>query len=262
MVALAPLVDYLDVVLGTRDTPDYPGAVNGLQLENGGRVARVAAAVDFSSRTVDECVRRGCDLLVVHHGMFWAGVQPLRGRSFARLRALVTHDVAVYASHLPLDRHPELGNNALLARTLGLDPTGDFARYKTVSVGVRGDDDLPTAVLRERLAAFAARHGGTVRQAGGGAAPDGERRTRRWAICTGAGASSETLQEAVDAGVDTLVVGEGPHHTFVDANDRDDLVVLYAGHYATETLGVQAVAARLGEQFGLPWEFIDAPTGS
>jgi dinuclear metal center YbgI/SA1388 family protein len=262
VTALAAVVDYLDVVLGTRDTPDYPGAVNGLQLENGGAVSRVAAAVDFSSRTVDECVRRGCDLLVVHHGMFWGGVQPLRGRSYARLRALVAHDVAVYASHLPLDRHPDLGNNPLLARALGLRPTGDFARYKTVSVGVLGDDDLPTAELRDRLARFAARHGGTVRQAGGGAAPDADRRTRRWAICTGGGASSETLQEAADAGVDTLVVGEGPHHTFVEANDRDDLVVLYAGHYATETLGVQAAAARLEEQFGLPWEFIDVPTGS
>jgi len=89
-----------------------------------------------------------------------------------------------------------------------------------------------------------------------------ERRTRRWAVCTGAGASSETLAEAVSSGVDTLVVGEGPHHTFVAADDADDLVVLYAGHYATETLGVRALAERAARRFGLGWAFLPAPTGS
>ena len=264
MAALASVVDYLDALLATADTPDYGGAVNGLQLENAGEVTHVAAAVDFSTRTVAECVRLGCDLLLVHHGMFWGGVQPLRGAPFRRLHALVTHGVAVYGSHLPLDRHPELGNNALLARALGLEPTGDFARYKTISVGVRGESDLSTAELVARATRFAAEHRGAVRTAGGGIDRPGaaERRTRRWAICTGAGASSETLREALDAGVDTLIVGEGPHHTFVEANDAEELVVIYAGHYATETLGVRALAERVAERFGVAWSFVDAPTGS
>jgi dinuclear metal center YbgI/SA1388 family protein len=260
VAALAEVVAYLDVVLATADTPDYGGAVNGLQLENPGTVTRVAAAVDFSTRTVDQCVRSRCDLLLVHHGMFWGGVQPLRGPVYTRLRGLIEHGVAVYASHLPLDRHPELGNNALLARTLGLVPTGDFAPYKTISVGVRGESDLPTAQLVAALQRLAAEHRGQLRTAG--RLDGGGRRTRRWAICTGAGASSDTLREARDAGIDTLIVGEGPHHTFVEANDADDLVVLYAGHYATETLGVRALAERLQERFGLPWEFLDVPTGS
>ncbi|CAA9299847.1 MAG: GTP cyclohydrolase 1 type 2 homolog YbgI, partial [uncultured Gemmatimonadaceae bacterium] len=98
MADLAHVVAELDALLATRDTPDYAGAVNGLQLENGGTVRRVAAAVDFSGRTVAECVRQGCDLLLVHHGMFWGGAQPIRGRAYARLRALVANDVAVYAS--------------------------------------------------------------------------------------------------------------------------------------------------------------------
>ena len=138
MASLALVVDYLDDLLATRDTPDYGGALNGLQLENGGAVTRVGAAVDFSSRTVQGAVDAGCDLLIVHHGMFWSGAQPVRGRRYRQLRQLLERDVAVYASHLPLDRHPELGNNALLARALGLEPTGEFARYKTINVGVRG----------------------------------------------------------------------------------------------------------------------------
>ena len=259
MAALAAVVDYLDALLATADTPDYGGAVNGLQLENAGEVTRVAAAVDFSTRTVEACVRLGADLLLVHHGMFWSGVQPIRGRVYARLRTLLERGVAVYASHLPLDRHAELGNNALLARALGLEPTGDFARYQTISVGTRGESDLPTEELVARAARFASGHGGQVRSAGQLARG---RRTRRWAICTGAGASSETLREARGAGVDTLIVGEGPHHTFVEANDADDLVVIYAGHYATETLGVRALAERVGERFGIPHAFVDAPTGS
>lgn len=269
MASLRSVVDYLDAALSTSDTPDYGGAVNGLQLENAGEVRRVGAAVDFSTRTVVGCVRLGCDLLLVHHGMFWSGVQPLRGRVYARLRMLIDHDIAVYASHLPLDRHPELGNNALLARALGLHPSGDFARYKTITVGVRGESDLSTAELLGRVERFAAGHGGQVRSAGArlDASQDeggdgGERRTRRWAICTGAGASSETLREAMDTGIDTLIVGEGPHHTFVEANDAHDLVVIYAGHYATETLGVRALGERVSERFGVPWTFIDAPTGS
>ncbi len=266
MAALATMVDYLDVILATQDTPDYAGAVNGLQLENDGRVTRVAAAVDYSTRTVTGCVEAGCDLLIVHHGMFWSGAQPLRGRVYARLKMLIAHNVAVYASHLPLDRHPELGNNVLLARALGLVPDGDFARYQTIPVGVRGESDVPTAELLRRAETFAAAHGGQVRSAGqaGSAAlgDEGGRRTRRWAICTGAGASSETLREAADGGIDTLIVGEGPHHSYVEANDMEDLVVIYAGHYATETLGVRAVAERLSERFGVPWAFIDAPTNS
>lgn len=256
-VALDDLVPYLDDLLATRDTPDYGGAVNGLQLENGGRVTKVAAAVDFSLRTVDGAIAAGANLLLVHHGMFWGGAQPIRGASYRRLRRLVEHDVAVYASHLPLDRHPTLGNNALLARTLGLQPSREFARFKTIAVGVAGESDVETAELVERARAFATREGGGV--VVGGDAPAG-RRTRRWALCTGSGASSDTMREAIELGADTLIVGEGPHHTAVDAEDAG-LVVIYAGHYATETLGVRALAQHVSERFGVPWTFVSAPTG-
>ncbi|MFL5574592.1 MAG: Nif3-like dinuclear metal center hexameric protein [Gemmatimonadaceae bacterium] len=256
MPSLDDVVRHLDELLQTSETPDYGGALNGLQLENSGRVTRVAAAVDFSLRTVEGAVAEGADLLVVHHGMFWAGAQPLRGVPYRRLRLLLERDVAVYASHLPLDRHPALGNNALLARELGLDPAGEFARYKTIAVGVRGEADVATADLVARARTLAEREGGGVRAT----RFDDGRRTRRWAICTGAGASSDTVREALELGVDTLVVGEGPHHTAVEAGDLD-LVIVYAGHYATETLGVRALARHLSTTFGVPWAFIAAPTG-
>ena len=257
MPLLSDVVRHLDDLLATRDTPDYGGAMNGLQLENSGRVRKVAAAVDFSMRTVDGAVQEGADLLVVHHGMFWPGARPIRGVAYRRLKRLLEHDVAVYASHLPLDRHPTLGNNALLARVLGLVPTGEFARYKTIAVGVRGEADVPTESLVARARAFAESEGGGVRVSG----PTGaERRTRRWAICTGAGASSDTIGEALDLGIDTLVVGEGPHHTAVEAGDVE-LTIIYAGHYATETLGVRALAEHLSATFHVPSAFVAAPTG-
>jgi dinuclear metal center YbgI/SA1388 family protein len=252
----AAIADYLDALLQTRETPDYGGAVNGLQLANEGEVRGVAAAVDFSRRAIEGAIERGANLLLVHHGMFWGGVQPVRGAAYERLKLLFAHDVAVYASHLPLDRHPELGNNVLLARTLGLTPSADFAQYKTIAVGVRGEADVATAELVGRAGAFAAARGGAAV-----ATPfeDG-RRTRRWAVCTGAGADAETLREAVELKVDTLIVGEGPHYTAVEAREAG-LVVIYAGHYATETLGVAALAEHVAARFEVPWSFVAAPTG-
>jgi dinuclear metal center YbgI/SA1388 family protein len=254
--ALHDVVAHLDAVLRTAEVPDYPGALNGLQVANAGRVTRAAAAVDFSRAAIEGAVAAGADLLVVHHGMFWGGAQPLVGPAYERLRLLLAHGVAVYGSHLPLDVHPTLGNNARLAALLELVPSGGFARFKTVDVGLSGEADVETEALAERARVFAARHGHVTVHTP--IAPG--RRTRRWGVCTGAGASSDTLREAAERGLDTLVVGEGPHHTAVEAAERG-IVVIYAGHYATETLGVQALGALLEERFGLPWSFVGEPTG-
>lgn len=256
MTATSLIIQYLDDLLDTSAVPDYPNALNGLQLDNSGSVTRIAAAVDFSLRTVTAAASINADLLIIHHGMFWGGLQPIRGTSFQRLRTLMDNDMAVYSSHLPLDRHPLYGNNALLATELGLDPSSEFARFKTISIGVSGTSDVATAEIVARAGDFASAHGGSVRTT---TIADG-RRTRRWAICTGAGASSETLNEARERGIDTLIVGEGPHHSAVDA-DESGIAVIYAGHYATETLGVRALAGHVSDRFDVPWSFIEAPTG-
>ncbi|MCE2803124.1 MAG: Nif3-like dinuclear metal center hexameric protein [Gemmatimonadetes bacterium] len=255
-IPLETLVTHLDTLLATASTPDYPPALNGLQVQCRRPITRIAAAVDASQRTVDAAIANGATLLLVHHGLYWSGLQPLVGMHYARIRALLDADIAVYSSHLPLDAHGTYGNSRLLAGELGLTVTGGFAAYQQIHCGVQGTADLETAALAEHVRSWAAAWGhhtvvSTI--------PAGHH-TRRWAICSGAGAQVSTLQEAYAAGIDTLIVGEGPHWSAVEAAERG-LVLIYAGHYATETLGVRAVAAHLQERFGLPWTFIDAPTG-
>ena len=253
---LDEIVSYLDAELRTAEVPDFDAALNGLQLTNGGRVTRVAAAVDFSARAVAAAVQTGADLLLVHHGMFWAEPRHIVGSKYAWLRAAMEAGLAVYSSHLPLDVHPTLGNNALLASALGLTPDRPFGRYKDISVGLAGTADVSTADLMERLRAISTRHGTTLVTTP--IVPG--RRTRRWAMVTGSGASSQTISEARAVGADTLIAGEGPHYTAVAGID-DDLCIAYAGHYATETFGVEALARTVGDRFGLPWSFLDLPTG-
>lgn len=247
---------HLDALLDTANVPDYPTALNGLQLDSRAPVRRVAAAVDFSRRTIEGAIAADANLLVVHHGMFWGGVQRLVDHAYDRVRLLLEHDIAVYASHIPLDLHPALGNNHELARLLDLTPDGGFGAYKGTTIGVQGACDLATSALVERAAAFAHEHGGRALAS----AHDPSRRSRRWAIVTGATASSEAIREARAAGIDTFICGEGPHHTAVEAPEHG-LVIVYAGHYATETPGVQAVARHLEAEYGLPWTFVAAPTG-
>lgn len=250
------IAHYADELLAADGVEDYPNALNGLQISCRGPIRRIAAAVDFSTRAVRECVEIGANLLVVHHGMFWSGLERLVGVSYERIRLLVEHDVAIYSSHLPLDRHQKLGNNILLAHQLGLKPSGSFARHGNVPVGVSGEADSETAAISDRAREFAAGCGGTIRTT---PIANGQR-TRRWGICTGAGASADTLREAIEMKLDTLIVGEGPHWTAVSAEEQG-ITIIYAGHYATETLGVRALAQNLSEKFDLPWSFIDAPTG-
>ena len=254
--SLDDVARHLDGVLRTSEIPDYPGAMNGVQVEHEGPVTRCAVAVDVSVQTIDAAIAAGANLLVVHHGLFWGGSQPLRGRVFQRVRRLLAHDVAVYASHLPLDLHPTMGNNTLMARELGLTPSAGFAQFQSITIGLMGDSDVESAALAARCDALARREGGQLVTLG--VTPG--RRTRRWALCTGAGASSDTLRESAAAGVDTLIVGEGPHHTAVEAMELG-IAVLYAGHYATETFGVRALGAEIERAFGIPWSFVAAPTG-
>lgn len=250
------IADRLDALLHTAEIPDYPAALNGLQFASRGEVRRVATAVDFSSQTVREAAAARAQMLLVHHGMFWSGLQPVTGLTYERYADLVANDIAVYSAHLPLDMHPQLGNNALLARRLGLEPSSGFARFKTVDVGFSGIADVATEALVERARQLAREAGGELV-----VTPFArDRRTRRWGLCTGAGADSDTLREAVARGIDTVIVGEGPHHTAVQARDLG-IVVIYAGHYATETLGIRALGEYVTQEFAIDAQFIEAPTG-
>ncbi|MEP7064843.1 MAG: Nif3-like dinuclear metal center hexameric protein [Gemmatimonadota bacterium] len=256
MTSLARIANDLDSLLHTEGFPDYAQAINGVQVETQSDIVKVAAAVDLRERTIRSAADEGANLLLVHHGLFWGGLQALRGPYYRRIHALLSSGMAVYASHLPLDAHPEIGNNVLLARELGLAPSAGFARYESIEIGVRGEADVATADLIGAADKVAHRWGGGARSS----PSESKRRTKRWAICTGAGASADTLREAVEHSVDTLIVGEGPHWTAVDA-DEMGIVIIYAGHYATETFGVRALADHVGRTFDLPTIFIDVPTG-
>lgn len=248
---LADLVAYANDLLQIASVPDYPNALNGLQLENrAGEVTRIAAAVDAHLPVVKQAVARGCDLLLVHHGLFWSGVQPITGAMFEKLSAAGEGGLAVYSAHLPLDGHAELGNSVLLARALGLSGTEPFFEFKGYPIGVRAKVQMTRREVARRLEAAL---GGGPLVCGGG--PD---KVRQIGIITG-GAGSEVA--AVKAlGIDTFITGEGPHWSYTLAEELG-VNVLYGGHYATETFGVRALAAHLAEKFKLRWEFIDHPTG-
>ena len=245
------LIDHLDTYLRIAEVPDYAGALNGLQVDSGRtEVRRVAVAVDAAQATVEDAVRGGADLLIVHHGLFWDGNVPVTSRRYRRLKALLDADLPVYGAHLPLDVHPEVGNNAVLARALGIDVQGTFADYKGWPLGTWGELDVRRETLCARLDEAL---GGRVHLV-----PGGPERVRRVGVITGGAGSM--VAEAAAAGLDTFITGEGAHHNFFDASEGG-VNLLLGGHYATETFGVKALGAHLEARFGVEWWFIDHPTG-
>jgi len=247
---LRAISEYLDRYLAVTDVSDWDNAVNGLQIDNSGPVARFAVAVDACQATIDQAAQLQAGLLIVHHGLFWGGLEPLTGRHGRRIRALIKADMALYSAHLPLDLHPDVGNNAVLARMLHLQDIAQFGDVKGQALGVLGSTEIALALLTQRLSKLL------------GVTPHviaaGPSTARRIAVVTGGGGGY--VRQALDAGADTYVTGEGSHHSHFDAEEWG-LNLIYAGHYATETVGVRALGQHLHEKFHLPWHFIDHPTG-
>jgi len=248
--SLKALVRHCDRLLRTDQIKDWDGAANGLQVENSGAVERLAAAVDASLVTVRLAIAARANLLLVHHGLFWSPSHPWTGTRYELLRLLLENNLAVYSSHLPLDIHPRLGNNAQLCGTLGFKKLRPFFFHKAQWIGLQ----TATKIRREELAGRLCRATGAPPKV----IPGGPAACRRIGVVTG-GAGSE-LKLAASEGVDTFVTGEGPHWTYALAEELG-VNVLYGGHYATETFGVKALAAHLSRTFGLGWTFLDHPTG-
>lgn len=250
MTQLADLVSFLDRELRIAEIPDYPGAMNGLQLANDGQVGRIVAAVDASLPVIEAAAAGGPGLLIVHHGMFWQGAQPLTGAFYRKIKTAMEAGLAVYSAHLPLDIHPQWGNNILLAKAIGLENPEPFFEQKGTLLGIRGS----WSGSRDGLAA-------SLRSVLGCPAhvcPSGPEAVRSVGIITG-GAGSEVVKVA-SLGVDTFVTGEGPHWSYSLAEELG-INVFYGGHYATETFGVQSLARALEQKFGCLWKFLDHPTG-
>jgi dinuclear metal center YbgI/SA1388 family protein len=250
MTSLTEIVRYADKFLRLPEIEDYPNALNGLQIENSGEVTKIGAAVDASTRTMQMAIENGIDLLLVHHGLFWQGLQPITGGLRRALQLALEHNLALYSAHLPLDLHPAIGNNALLAAALQLGETKPFLEMKGGPAGLvaettRRRDEL-LAQLEESL-------GGPVRCIG-----TGPMETKRIGIVTGA--AGEEIYAVAREGIDSYITGEAPHWAAVAAEELGVNLFL-GGHYATETFGVKALAAELAEKFSLAWEFLDHPTG-
>lgn len=241
---LKDLVRYCDTRTRIQAFKDAPGAFNGLQVANDGRVTRIGAAVDAGLEPFRKAVAAGVDFLLVHHGIYWDMPRPLTGPAYDRVATLVHGNCALYSSHLPLDAHPRIGNNALLARQLGLGRTRPFLVRDNEAIGCIARATLTRAALRARLEALYPR---VISIEFGSVKPPAV------AFCSGSGNSA--IPELAPAGVDTLVTGELREEWFNRAQE-EGLNLYLCGHYATEVHGVRALAADLARKFRLPWEFI------
>lgn len=251
MASLRDIVSHADAFLRTSEFRDYPGAHNGLQIENvSGTVSRIAAAVDSHLGVIEAAAAAEADLLIVHHGMLWTPLAPVTGSAFKKLALAIRRNLAVYSNHLPLDAHPKIGNNVLLARALGL--RGGKPAFTSF--------DRPIGLVFEGTWSIAEITKRVTRTTGATplVLPHGSDPIRRLGILTGAGGSC--LHEAAALGVDALLTGEGSHPTFGITRELG-LSVFYAGHYATETFGIRALAQHLSKKFRIPCRFIEMPTG-
>lgn len=244
MPKLATIIAYANRFLQVDQVEDYPGAHNGLQVENSGTVQRVLAAVDAGLPVIEKAAALGQgSLLVVHHGLFWSGVQRVMGVFREKLELMREADMALYAAHLPLDAHGTVGNNVLLAKALGLRALKPFLGF-----GREGTYEGTLDVLAGRLEKVTGRRPWVCAA--------GPKRPCRVGVITGG--AGDMVENAAAAGVDTFITGEGPQWSWVRAEELC-INVIYGGHYATETFGVQALAAHLGKKFRVPCKFVDHP---
>jgi len=251
MAKLDGICAHIGTELRIDEIPDYPAAHNGLQLTNGSReVTKIVAAVDACLPVIREAVEREADLLIVHHGMFWSGAQMITGGVYERLKLAIENGLAIYRAHLPLDVHPVLGNNAQLAAAIGLENPEPFFEWKGIRLGMRASLEIGRDALVEKV--------GEATGAAVHVCPGGPETVGSCGVITG-GAGGEVFA-AAETGIDTFITGEGPHWSYTAAEELG-INVIYGGHYATETFGVKALSAQLSEQFAVPWDFVDHPTG-
>lgn len=249
MPTLSDIVTYCDTRTCRAEIKDFDGAFNGLQVENNGEVRKVGAAVDAGQIPFEKAVAAGIDFLICHHGLFWTPPTPLTGPNYSKVKTALDGNLAVYGAHLPLDAHPEIGNNALLADALGLNKVGTFLNHEgndmaCIAEGPKGG----RAELAQNLQALFPDTYQAIEY--------GSEQPKRIGILTGSGQSAVPHLQA--NGIDTLITGELRQHHFNMAQELG--FNLYpCGHYATEVFGVKALAAEVAEKFGLEWAFIEEP---
>ena len=243
------LSHYLDNLLDIKEIKDSPNAMNGLQVQNTGDIKKVGLAVDLCMATIKKAVAAECNMMFVHHGVLWGGVKPIRGNFYGKISTMIRENLGLYSAHLPLDMHPVLGNNKVLADQLELNELEPFGEYEGQKIGFKGR--LKSLSVEELGAKLEGKLGSPVKVIG-----SGEVQT----LGIVSGGAADILSQAAVAGLDAYLTGEGSNHHYHEAIESECVLIL-AGHYATETGGVKAVGKHLEEQFGIKTEFIDYPTG-
>jgi dinuclear metal center YbgI/SA1388 family protein len=249
MPTITSLISHLDRLLEIGDFRDY--GPNGLQVPNRTDVQTVVTGVSAHAALFEAAAAEGAELIVVHHGLFWRG-QPLQvtPTMYRRLRLLFDHDMALAAYHLPLDAHPEHGNNALIARGLGGVDLQPFAPHEGRPIGIRTRFDGDGLTLDELFARVLTLVNGREPLVVGG----GPERIRTLGIVSGGG--TDYLQDAADLGLDAFLTGEPVERAFGLAKD-EGIHYLAAGHHATETFGVRRLGELLEREFGVRHIFVD-----
>ncbi len=249
-IPLKKLVSFLDSKL---ELSEFPGdeSSNGLQIEGNPTVTRIGVAVDACNYVFQEAATKKMEFLIVHHGLIWGGIRSVTGVMKHRIKTLLDSDISLYGCHLPLDRHPEYGNNSLLLKALSLRKMGEFGEYHGKRIGYWGRYSKGLSLKEFSGLADRALHTKAI-------TVDFGKKVMNVGVVSGGGWSA--IHDAEKFDIDTLLVGEPSHSAYTLAEEMK-VNLVFAGHYATETLGVRAVGSMLASQFGLWTEFIDHPTG-
>ena len=251
-IALEDIIRFLDEYLQLDSAPTDPSN-NGLQVEAGTKISKVFLAVDVSMELINHAILEEADLIIVHHGISWGpGIQRITDQTATRLAAMFKNDISLYAVHLPLDAHPTIGHNAVMASKLGLTHSATFAEYAGVEIGVSGS--LTKAMSAGTFAEFAKSALGIPFKLFG----NESRKIRNVGVISG-GAGSDGIMAAVDKKLDCLITGEVKHESW-HLIYESGLLVASGGHYATETFGLKALMKVLCNKFNIKCEFIDIPT--
>jgi len=245
VASLNDILDFCENRIHTNQIADFPGAENGLQVENNGSVTKIGAAVDAGLVPFQKAVEAGVDFLIVHHGLFWDPAYPITGTRYEKYKLCIENNLAVYGAHLPLDCHQVIGNNAILAEKLGLKQSEWFLEHEGNPIGLIAEGCIARADLRSRLNGLFPQGITSIEK--------GSEQPQKVAVLTGSGASA--VGELKAAGVDTLITGELKQNHFNQAEEAG-LNLYLCGHYATETFGVSALASEVAKNFDLDWEFI------
>jgi dinuclear metal center YbgI/SA1388 family protein len=246
MISTEDIVKFCNQRTNLSEIKDFPGAFNGLQIQNSGSVSKIGASVDAGLVPFQNAISKKIDFIITHHGIFWTPPIPLTGPAYEKTKLCIDHNLAVYGSHLPLDCHPEIGNNAILAQKLQLEPIASFLPYEGVDIGLITENNQSRKDLANRL--------NSLFPKGIHSMEFGSETPSTIAILTGSGQSA--VDKILDAGADTLITGELKQQHFNLAQELK--LNLYAcGHYATETFGVDALAREVATKFDLPYEFIE-----